>query len=289
MIPMASRKAKAREVPLRNILDSPLKVVAVIAVIGIIVLLFFNANSISGAFFGPTADETRSGLPISVYRKLPEMPDDFGPVLALVKGGKVKDMCSKINDSYWRQPEFYPTFESSGVPLMLNPPTNREGVMGYGAFPGEAIVKVDLDETNVIRTCTFVHASWFISRYQGTSLVAVYPNNIGLLRNSFSDGTRFVEQTSEQLQEYFTIEVSPPYLLLEPTWGLFYNGWTEKADITITVNRNTPPGNYLVGMGVAPPPADKHEEWLWEYKTLYVSSGGMGIDRPFYLIGIEVQ
>lgn len=285
------RRAKARKgIGIPKIRPRPIKItqksfillIAIIAVVGIGGggYLLFSANPQG------TEEQTRYGLALSIFRDLPPLPDDFGPVKALVDGGKVRDVCERIGEEYWKQPEFYPNFIPGGVNLMLNPPENRMGIQGYGSFPSEGIV--DANPGDTIRTCTFVHTSWFISTYQGLKLVSVYMNDAEFSENFFSDNTRIAYQDAEENQNYFDIEIEPYQFLLEPTWGYFYNGWTKKVDVVVHVSPSTPPGKYIVGIGVTAPDPDQAEEWLWEYKTIYVNAGAFGIGRPLYMIGIEV-
>lgn len=226
-------------------------------------------------------------LPDSVFRDLPSVPNDFWPVVTLIRAGRVADMCGRVNESYWKQPEMLPTFYTTGVPDMLT--TGRGRVfMGYGAFPGEVLTSIDPDVDSTIRSCFFVMAGWHVSTYQGMHLSPAYPGNISFLENRFHDGTMEVTQDSEANKGYFTISVTPENLLLEPAWGYFYNGWIQKVDVLVTVSPDTPPGKYIIGVNPTGPPVSLDQEWLWEYKTLYVPIGGFGLDRPFYSIGVEV-
>lgn len=235
----------------------------------------------------PKTEQTRGGLPLSVFRDLPPFPDDFYIIKVMLDSGKIKDMCSKINDTYYKQPEFYPNYQS-GYDMMLNPPEGRIGIQGYGTFPSEAITAINPAETNTINTCFFLKTSWFISTWQGMKIVPAYAGNISFYANSFSDGSRGATQDSATNQQYFTISTDPVHVLLEPTWGYFYNGWVQKVNLQITVNPNTPKGKYIIGATVVSPDSQHNEDWLWQYKTAYVPIGGAGIDRPLYLIGVEV-
>jgi len=290
---MAKRKRRARArkgIGIPKIISKPIKItqksfmilIAIVAVIAIAgrTLIWY------GGLPQEPEEQTRYGLALSIFRDLPAFPDDFGPVKALIDAGRVRDVCERIGEEYWKQPEFYPNFVPGGVSMMLNPPTDRMGVQGYGSFPGEGIVGAEPGET--IRTCTFLHTSWLISTYQGMKLNPVYLDDTELSMNSFSNGARTVSQSAEENQQYFNIEVEPYQFLLEPTWGYFYNGWTRKIDVVVHVSPNTPPGRYIIGVGVTAPDPDKAEEWLWEYKTIYVNAGAFGIGRPIYMLGIEV-
>lgn len=245
--------------------------------------------AVAGAavYLMPQAEQTRGGLPIAVFRDLPPFPSDFYVIKVMVDSGKVTDMCAKINETYWKQPEFYPNYEA-GYEMMLNPPKDRVGVQGYGTFPSEAIATVNPAESTAVNTCFFLKSSWFISTWQGMRLVPAYVGNISFYANSFPDGTRGVAQDSATNQQYFTITTDPVYVLLEPTWGYFFNGWVQKINVQIKVSPDTPKGKYIIGATVVAPDSAHNEEWLWQYKTAYVAIGGAGIDRPLYLIGVEV-
>ena len=241
---------------------------------------------LSGFFSQPTVEQKRGGLPLSVFRELPEMPEDFGAVKALLLTGDIDSMCDRLNESYWKQPEFYPLHEL-GYNAMLNY-DGRRGISGYGAFPAEAMTGAKPGDE--INTCFFIQTAWVIDSVQGLKLNPVFPDNIGFSENGFGpqSSIRYVEQNGEQNKKYFTLELSQRNILLMPTWGIFKYNWTQKINVKVKVSPNTPPGRYIIGAGVSSPDAQYHEEWLWKYKTLYTETGGFGTSKPPYLIGIEV-
>ena len=83
-----------------------------------------------------------------VFRELPPYPIDFREVDVMVENNRypiAEDFSNELPDEvYFKQPEFYPTWEDQGVPYYtpLKPgySPGYVGVVGYGAYPGDILV-----------------------------------------------------------------------------------------------------------------------------------------------------
>ncbi len=226
-------------------------------------------------------------LPGVVFSKLPPMPKDFYTVKLLVEKGIFTDM-KKIGEAYWKQPEFYPNFESQGVPLYQKPPVDRWAAFGLGSYPSEILVLSP--RNNEFEINFFMYTSWLVQTYQGTRLYYDFPAHGETLLSEFPDGTRNITQDPEKARRHFEVELVPEDVLLEPVFPVFENGWVQKVRVKVKV-RDAPPGRYYIAIGGQSPSQELAQEWLWKYKTRYTDAannfGGTG--RPWEAIYIEIQ
>ncbi|MDD5318015.1 MAG: hypothetical protein PHF51_04790 [Candidatus ainarchaeum sp.] len=153
------------------------------------------------------ASRRQDYLPGEIFQYLPPFPRDFYWVKTMVELGMLTDI-NAIPSEYYKQPELYPRFESTGVDLMLHPPVGRFGAWGFGTYPSEVLLTAKVNETTGVETDTYVifHTSWLVETYQGLKLDAAYPDSGRMLVNQFSDGTRGVAQNSSDASRYFEAE-----------------------------------------------------------------------------------
>ena len=102
-------------------------------------------------------------------------------------------------------------------------------------------------------------------------------------------GTFVVDQDPSLVKNYFSVNITPDALLLEPNYPLFGLNWAQKVKIDVHVDKNTPPGKYLIGISPANPPKDLEAQWIKEHRLKYTSVGMFGIGRPTYQIFVEVK
>ena len=227
----------------------------------------------------------------TVFRELPPYPQDFREVDVMVENNKypIAEKFSKElpDENYYKQPEFYPTWEDQGVPLYtpLKPgySPGYVGVIGYGAYPGDIIVRPIKSGQNFL-TITYWHTAWAIAKYQGMGLTVTYP-----AKGETGMGLFVVDQNPDKVKDYFSVNISPTTLLLQPNYPLFGKDWAQKVKVDVHVNEKTPPGKYLIGISPVNPPADLETQWIRDYRLKYTSVGIAGIGRPTYQIFVEVQ
>jgi|GEM_PF-1620156 len=152
-------------------------------------------------------------LPKEVFQYLPPFPRDFYYIKTMVELGILTDI-NAITMEYYKQPEFYPRFDTIGVEMMQNPTPGRFGMWGFGTYPSEVLLFAKVNETTGVETVayTIFHTSWLVETYQGLKLDAVYPSEGHTIANQFSDGTRTVTQNSSEVSKYFETE----FISLEP-------------------------------------------------------------------------
>lgn len=221
-----------------------------------------------------------------VFELLPEYPADFGEIDFLVEHGEIpilENFTEGVPDeNYYKQPEFYPTWETKGVNSFLSPTPGYFAMKGLGAYPGDIVIRPVKAGQDLI-AITFFHSAWGVIKWQGVGLDVTYPTEGSTEMGKFS-----VVQDPAEVKNYFKVEVEPKNLLLEPTYPVFYPNWTQKVKINIHVNENTPPGKYLIGISVASPSPEFSQKWINELRLKYTEGGIAGIGRPNYQIFIEV-
>ncbi len=232
----------------------------------LLILLIFSAGCISPAQYESSNDAgvfsgkrpQYAGLNSSIFAGLPDFPEDFYSVdsrvslLADLQGFK------DITENYYRQPEFYPTWEISGVSGFMNPPADRIGVMGIGAYPAD--LTTSMGRNSEINVTVFFHSSWLVQTYQGMSLDIINP-----------------------AAEYFNITIDKNELLIGPNYPKFDRGWAQKVVIRIR-SKNALPRSYIIGIN---PSGPQNKEWPQKYAP-YIGFFG-GLDRPYVRIAVNVK
>lgn len=206
------------------------------------------------------AEKTRpqyEGINSSVFENLPSFPEDFYSVDSRVSSLADLQGFKDITENYYRQPEFYPTWESSGLGGFRNPPADRIGIMGMGAYPADTTT--GMGRNSEINITVFFHSSWLVQTYQGMGLDIINPN-----------------------PEYFNITLDKNELLIGPNYPKFDREWTQKVTARIKT-KNAAAGSYTIGIN---PSVPQNKEWPQKY-TPYIEFFG-GLDRPYVRIAISV-
>ncbi|MFH1056338.1 MAG: hypothetical protein V1717_00880 [Candidatus Micrarchaeota archaeon] len=223
-------------------------------------------------------------LPPQIFAQLPPFPTDFWPMKLLVEKGKITRM-ELVNDSYYKQPEFYSEWDTGCKAGIQHPPTNRFVGFGLAVYPSETVVLSP--KTNEFDVYFFIRSSCLMTKYQGIRLTSVPISSASLQLNEYPDGTRSVEQDWETVNKYFEITATPNEFVLEPTFPVYRPEWVKKIKVHVKV-KNAPSGKYVLGLDVIAPSVEKSNDWLWQYKTDYVEAGAHSLGYPWYKIFIEV-
>lgn len=236
-----------------------------------------------------------------IFSRLPPYPENFDEIVIGVTYGKYKwneHFSPKAPDEYYyKQPEFYPGFDQEeNLEYYLSVKdvgggqvsrtTERFGVIGYGIYPGDTIVS-NIHPGEDLKVVTYLHASWFVGKYQGMELKEVFPNRgeVKITKDQFIS----ILQDPNEVKNYFTINIDPTLILLGPAFPIFQPNWVQKITVKVHVNENTPPGTYLVGVTPFTPPEDMSSEWTYKYGIFMYKDAGMAeIGRPHLQIFVEV-
>ena len=223
-------------------------------------------------------------LPPQVFSKLPLFPTDFWPLKLLVEKGKITRM-ELITESYWRQPEFYPEWDSGCLSGIQHPPTDRFVGFGLAVYPSETIVLSP--KNSEFDTYFFLRSTCLMKKLQGVKIVPLWISSSYLALSEYPDGTRDVSQDPEAIKKYFDISVTPDTVLLQPTFPIYENDWVYKIKVHVKV-KNPPSGKYALALDLVAPDEKQSNEWLWKYKNDYVEAGTHTLGYPWYKVFIEV-
>jgi len=188
---------------------------------------------------------------IDTMKVVPEKPSDFAAFKRDIYAGQLFEVCD-INENYWRQPDFYASWENGKKAFYDNPDYSRWGVHGHGASPSEIGYEVEaMKEGDSFEICNFFHNGWGVWTYQGFELVPIE-------------------------NEYFKVEVTPKNVLLEPTFPVFEQNWVYKIKLKVIAKKDVVEGDYIIGYDVKIPDKKLSNEWTkqvlaleYENKDLY--------------------
>ncbi len=235
-----------------------------------------------------TRTESRPGyLPGAMFSRLPEFPNDFYRVRALVGLGRIKDI-ENLGPEYWMQPEFFPHFEDIGLPLLQNPPIDRWGAYGIAVYPADSVSTIVAGES--LDMYFFIKSNYLVETYQGINLEVKFPDS-ARIESGFEmpDGSKNIKQDGEGIEKYFDVEVDSNLFILEPNFPIYNINGTRKIKMTVTVSEDTPPGNYVVTLDTGGVPEEYEQKWIKKYLNLYTGGGMTKIDRPYYQAFIRVK
>ena len=205
-------------VPAKKIPIVPLIIVVIlVAVVGVWFLFFSNENnslSSDGSISG-CANIDRSSYSISplVFDLLPPPPACFYSVLFAYEHGMISDP-SFVNESYYLQPEFFPSFVSNGLPTWEDPVATHYGAVGYGAHPIRS--SITLSPSSESSTRFFIFSGFGTRSLQQAKIVYSFPNpsDASLVSISLDDA-------------------SAHGFLLGPTFPQFTPQWVKPVMITV--------------------------------------------------------
>lgn len=222
-------------------------------------------------------------LPPIVYQNLPPFPKDFYEIDTLITFGIKKDL-TDLGPEYYKQPEFYPTWEEI-LPHYQNPDQKRRGIFGYGIYPGD--IGVETSGGGSFKIVTFAHSGFQIETYQGMGLAVTYPDFASIPTQDLQSSLPVYQNTSK-IGDYFTVTFNPEAFALTPAFPIFESGWTQRIEINVKVAENTPRGRYVIGVNPTTPPNNLRTEWVNKYRLKYVDAGGHFVGRPFFQLTVDV-
>ncbi len=238
------------------------KIIAAALAFGILILVAIYFSSSISSFliknqtptdYRPTHCNQDGCIIPEVFSKLPKYPEDF----------KI-DSVTLENETYFKQPEFYPTFEQN-IFYYVNPPTDYLGFYGYGAFPSEGTYT--RGQNQEVITPFLIYSSWYVIKYQGLKLNVLIDDSI---------------------KDYFDVTIDPDVVLLEPTFPVFENNWTQLVKMRVKI-KNPPAGRYSIGVTVSPAPGNYSDLWYQKYGPKYTSGGFISLSQPIYKVTLNIQ
>ena len=176
----------------------------------------------------------------SVTQRLPEKPETYELIKRNFYDSQIDDF-TQLDIGVWKNPDFYPTWDRSGIISFTEHDYTRWGVHGYGFFPSEASWGVtNMQAGDELTFHTFLHTAWGVETWQGVKLAPVC--------NS----------------ELFDVTLSPNEFYLEPIYPFFYEEWTKMIEFKVVAKTDVPTGTYPITLKVESPSKELNEQWSWD-------------------------
>lgn len=175
-----------------------------------------------------------------VTQRLIETPETYELVKRNFYDSQIDDF-TQIDQGVWTNPDFYPTWERSGIATFIDHDYTRWGVHGYGFFPSEASWGVtNMSAGDDLTFHTFLHTAWGVETWQGIKLTPICDS------------------------ELFDVTITPNEFYLEPTYPFFYEEWSKMIEFTVVAKSDIPTGTYPITLKVGAPSTTLNEKWSWE-------------------------
>jgi len=254
-----------------------------------------------------------------IFGDLPKFPKDLFETRNLFFNGVLKDV-GRLNESYWKQPEFYAGWTDKLLYKMyVNYSTMMWTPYGVGCFP--EIVDYEVLPGSEFTVTTIVHTDFGVDSYQGMVLYYYFPKYAKNMK-----GENVFEQNVENAKKYIHVEILEPdndptfkvikqkleregkyvgvsenerFILFPPTRYIMGNGtvkgfpndWAKKLVVKIKVDKDCPKDFYIVAFDFRPPSQTVNTEFYWIYKMRYVWQYPMIIKKsfPFFQIIVTVR
>ncbi len=173
-----------------------------------------------------------------ILKNLPSKTNTFEKEKEWVNGGEGV-LLGIIDENNYQQPDFYPTFETSGKKTWINAMGEKSYVLGVMSTPAdqEAVLTNEIRE---FETYLFVGAGWGTTTHQGVKLrAAVEPNESGI-----------------------TIAITPNEFLVGPTFPIIDENWIERVHIEGSVSPEAKEGKYTITILLDNPTEQNENEWV---------------------------
>ena len=240
-----------------------------------------------------------------IFGELPEFKQDFFSIAKLVQEGKITDY-GRVDECYWKQPEFYVGwFNSIDIYLDNNP--DSWITEGYGCYP--SIKEGTAKKGSTINADTYFRTGFATESYQGLIIRPYFPDTaLNLL-----GGTIF--EQPDNVEKYLTISITNPddsiynsfkdnipednvkpsdwMTILKPTYRTitneqgnyvqykgFSSDWVRLLKLSVDIASDTPVGDYVIAIEIIPPGFFINQEYYLSneheyYGGLYILGGNI--------------
>jgi len=289
----------------------------IIVAVALIAGLYFINNPITGGFVADntTIKFSREKNP-EWYSLLPPKPADFDQVKLMWERGIIRDVPERINESYWKQPEWFPEYERSFVNILESLATsNRLPVWSVGIFDvqvyrrinkdwlenptipttqGHGIVEIKNDSV-VVQHRFWTRASVGSLRWFGVGVKPVYPSKSLLLGSArWKIDKKEITQDPEVVKKYISVEAwesesGETEFNLGFYWPKLSPEYQKQVWVTAEINKDIPKGLYVVGVEVGGPSREYQHEQSLKYGLTYTDPNiGMSVNPGVFELFIEI-
>jgi len=247
-------------------------------------------NQLNSFYANTYVGSLEQGIPSCVFSEIPPEATNYTMTMDNVRKGNItaQYFCTGLDTGYYKQPDFYP---ASLYPSYLSPSATGHIIYGYGSYLSELLAGVKAGDN--FSSCVYINTIPSASMYQGLAFSTVVYGGAGSgvafkQQTKFSDGTKTVG--TEDMSQYFSVDVVPDYILLGPTFPYVSGDWSQKVRLDIRVSPNTPSGKYMIVLGPnGRIPSDVETEWSQEHPGNYVRSSSTGFYTDILLMGVQVS
>jgi len=292
---------------------------AVIAVILIAALYLINNPAlITGSSLAQTEyDYSRANNP-DYYSMLPPMPSDFKQIQSMWQLGIIRDDPERINESYWKQPEWFPMYNENFLPLLKTVfEEKRMAVWSLGVFDSQIYNRINQDwirnATEVPKTSghgeleitnnsvILKHRFWLRAspgavKIYGVRISVLYPPMAYLKGNqALGIPNETIEQDPNLAMRYIKAstvekETGSTEFNMGTYWPKLEPNYLREIEVQAEVDKNIPKGTYIVGVNAGAPSTEYQEEQSLKYLLLYTDPNiGMFRGPSEFRLFIEVM
>ncbi len=184
-----------------------------------------------------------------IFRQLPTPSEAFEQDVNTLNYGNGLSVNQIPAESYL-QPEFYPTFESTGIKTWTQATAPLTNTFGVASTPADQQATLEPD-SNGFTTTLFIGSAWGVTYYQGMAF-------------------RYVIEPQADIQLTF----SPNNILMGPTFPAFTPEWMHKITVDGTIGEDVGEGTYTINIFPADAPIEIQEGWYAEHPR-YINGNGL--------------
>ncbi|QQR92795.1 MAG: hypothetical protein IPJ89_00950 [Candidatus Iainarchaeum archaeon] len=184
-----------------------------------------------------------------IFAQLPSVPATFLQDVNTLHYGNGLGTNLIPRESYL-QPEFFPTFSTTGIQTWAKAPDQFPNTVGLSSTPAEQQATLASD-SNGFTTTLFIGSAWGVTYYQGMAF-------------------RYTIQPAADIHLSF----DPPHILAGPTFPVFTPEWMHKITVDGTIGTDVEEGTYTITIYPADAPIEVQEQW-YDAHPRYVSGNGL--------------
>ncbi|MFH0969877.1 MAG: hypothetical protein V1776_00220 [Candidatus Diapherotrites archaeon] len=175
-----------------------------------------------------------------IFTQLPAMPTQFEEHTQVWKDGNMNKLAEITNATYM-QPEFHPTFHTTGINTWINAPENKTYTIGIQSTPATQEAVISTQETE-FDTTLFIGGGWGSTYYQGLSF-----------------------RTTIEPETTYAVDFEPNDILVGPTFPAFSPEWMKKIRIRGTITPTEGTKEYVLRIYAKEPNPLLEKEWMEKY------------------------
>jgi hypothetical protein len=297
------------------------KRIALYAIIAVVLIAALYTMNSSTPITGNTVANTTGKYDFSrnnpdYYSLLPPKPADFDQIKTMLDTGIIRDFPDRINESYWKQPEWFPRY-NEGFLATLNgiAATSRIPIWSVAIYDAQLYRQINKDwlenptmpstpdpalkeiknDSIVLRHRFWVRSSVGSLQWFGVGLHETYPAQATLIGNmKVQISKQIVTQDSELVKKYISVdavegESGSKEFNLGFYWPKLSPEYQKQIWVTVEIKKSTPKGLYVVGVEPGSPSKDYQESQSLKYGLTYTDPNiGMYVSPGMFQLFIEI-